>query len=98
MLAKIGSDMNKPNGQFFLKADADAIRDFMAKLVIRKIPGIGRMTELILNNLGVKTCSDIIAKKTELLICFRDGTARWLLMSSLGISRVYHSASDEDSI
>ena len=56
MLAKIGSDMNKPNGQHFLKADADVIREFMGKLDIRKIPGIGRMTELILNNLGVKTC------------------------------------------
>ena len=70
MLAKICSDMNKPNGDFFLKADAQEIREFMGKMDIRKIPGIGRMTELPLNEMGIKKCSDMIDKKTEISICF----------------------------
>ena len=45
MLAKICSDMNKPDGQTFLAANERAIRDFMSKLAIRKIPGIGKINE-----------------------------------------------------
>jgi DNA polymerase kappa len=56
MLAKICTDMNKPDGQTFLKANKEQIKEFMMKLEIRKIPGIGRMTELILNNLGINKC------------------------------------------
>jgi DNA polymerase kappa len=56
MLAKICTDMNKPDGQTFLDSNMIKIKEFMEKLEVRKIPGIGRMTELILNNLGIKTC------------------------------------------
>ena len=75
MLAKICSDMNKPNGQFFLEPDPTKIREFMSGLSIRKIPGIGRMTELILNELGVTTCQDVVEKATEISIAFRESTA-----------------------
>ena len=37
MLAKIGSDMNKPNGQFELKSDRNTIIDFMNTLPTRYI-------------------------------------------------------------
>ena len=40
MLAKIGSDMNKPNGQFVLEPDAKKIKAFLATLNVRKIPGM----------------------------------------------------------
>ncbi len=40
--------MNKPNGQTYLKPDKEAVLEFSSKLSVRKIPGIGRMTELIL--------------------------------------------------
>ena len=36
-----------------MKADAQVIRDFMAEKEVRKIPGIGRMTELILNDMVI---------------------------------------------
>lgn len=68
MLAKIGSDMNKPNGHFILKSDAQTIKEFMKNLDIRKIPSIGRVTESELNYLGIHKCSDIFTHITEIYL------------------------------
>ena len=54
MLAKICSDMNKPNGQTYLQSNETAILEFMDKLPIRKIPGVGKINEQILNGLGIQ--------------------------------------------
>jgi DNA polymerase kappa len=43
MVAKICSDMRKPNGQFEVARTRDAIMAFVADLPIRKIPGIGKV-------------------------------------------------------
>ena len=56
MLAKICTDMKKPNGQTYLKPDREEVLKFMADLNVRKIPGIGRMTELILGSLEIYKC------------------------------------------
>jgi nucleotidyltransferase/DNA polymerase involved in DNA repair len=45
---------NKPNGQFHLSHTSEAIKDFMQGLSIRKIPGIGRVSERLLDSIGVK--------------------------------------------
>jgi nucleotidyltransferase/DNA polymerase involved in DNA repair len=70
----------------------------MSKLEIRKIPGIGRMSELTLNNLGVKTCQDAIDHAAEIFIAFSERTAGFLLRSAMGIARYYHEVGDEDAI
>ena len=44
-LAKICSDMNKPDGQFRLRPDEGAVAGFVEGLNIRKISGIGNVTE-----------------------------------------------------
>lgn len=56
LFLKISSDINKPNGQFQLKNDRDAINKFMADLPVRKIPGIGNVTEQLLRGLGIEKC------------------------------------------
>lgn len=33
-------DLNKPNGQYFLAREESAIKEFLATLPIRKVPGI----------------------------------------------------------
>ncbi len=43
LVAKIASDLNKPNGQFEVKPDE--VAEFMAALPVRKIWGIGAVTE-----------------------------------------------------
>ena len=44
-LAKVCSDMNKPDGQFRLGPDEGEITRFVEGLPIRKISGIGNVTE-----------------------------------------------------
>jgi DNA polymerase IV len=57
LIAKIASELNKPNGQFEVKREN--IPEFMRDLHVRKIWGIGEKSERKLEELGVKTCSDL---------------------------------------
>jgi DNA polymerase IV len=54
LIAKIASEINKPNGQF--EVTPEQVPGFMEKLPVRKIWGIGEKTERKLDELGVKTC------------------------------------------
>lgn len=56
---QICSDVKKPNNQFILKNDSDAIRSFMSQLSVRKVPFIGKVTETFLHGIGIATCADI---------------------------------------
>lgn len=56
-LAKIASDYNKPNGQFVIKPDE--VMDFITRLPLKKIPGVGKVTSEKLSQLGLITCADI---------------------------------------
>jgi len=60
-LAKVASDMQKPDGLTVITPDkAEA---FIETLAIEKIPGIGKVTAVKMNKLGIKTGADI--KKIE---------------------------------
>ncbi|GAK63202.1 IMS-domain-containing protein [Moesziomyces antarcticus] len=84
MLAKISSDRNKPDGQFRVHPDRKTIVDFMRDLPCRKIPGIGRVNERILESLGVNTCGDIWHNRVQLWLAL-DGKIDWLIKAHLGI-------------
>lgn len=45
MLAKICSELDKPNGQTYLAFDKQKILDFMAPKKVREIPGVGGVLE-----------------------------------------------------
>lgn len=57
LIAKIASDMNKPNGQ--CEVALEDVPDFMAELPVRKLWGIGAVTEQKLDSLGIKTCEEM---------------------------------------
>jgi DNA polymerase-4 len=57
LIAKIASDMNKPNGQ--CEVTAEEVPDFIAALPVRKLWGIGHVTEQKMAQLGVTTCADL---------------------------------------
>ncbi len=57
LIAKIASEINKPNGQF--EVALKQVPEFMDKLPVRKIWGIGEKTERKLEELGVKTCGQL---------------------------------------
>ena len=64
-LAKIASDWNKPDGQFVLKpAMVDA---FLAPLPVGKLPGVGKVMEAKLAELGIATCTDLRMQGAEAL-------------------------------
>ncbi|WP_437889970.1 DNA polymerase IV [Phytobacter sp. V91] len=56
-LAKIASDLNKPNGQYVI-APAD-VPAFLRTLPLCKIPGVGKVSAAKLETLGLKTCEDV---------------------------------------
>src|ERR1700730_6921264 len=57
MLAKIASDLNKPNGQFTIREED--ISEFMCKLPVRKLWGIGTKSAGKFAKLGISTCGDL---------------------------------------
>ena len=56
-LAKIASDWNKPDGQFVLKPHM--VDAFLAPLAVGKLPGVGKVMEAKLAELGIATCTDL---------------------------------------
>jgi DNA polymerase IV len=57
LIAKIASDMNKPNGQ--CEVTWEDVPAFMSKLPVRKLWGIGQVTEQKLQQMGIATCADL---------------------------------------
>ncbi|KAH7874546.1 uncharacterized protein C8R40DRAFT_1272652 [Lentinula edodes] len=86
MLAKICSDKNKPNGQFHLPPDSQTIKDFMVDLPVRKVPGIGRVHERMLESIGVTTCGDIFTQRVSIALLDKEFGLRFMLQTYLGIA------------
>jgi len=59
LVAKIASEVNKPNGQ--LEVKPEEVSDFMRPLPVRKIWGVGEKTEQKLEQLGIRTCAEMQA-------------------------------------
>ncbi len=57
LVAKISSDQGKPNGICYVLAGCE--QAFLAPLEVRKIPGVGKVTEKNLQDLGIKTVGDL---------------------------------------
>lgn len=86
MLAKVCSDKNKPNGQFLLPFNRKSIIAFMHDLSIRKIQGVGRVNERLLDAIGIKTCGDIFTHRTTIWLMDRQFGLNFLLRTYLGIA------------
>lgn len=56
-IAKICSDLNKPDGQYVVTPED--VDDFCRTLPLGKIPGVGKVTVKRLGDLGLTTCEDI---------------------------------------
>ncbi len=81
-LAKIASNEKKPDGQFRV-ADVQA---FLRDLPVRKVSGIGRITErCLVAGLDIHTCSQLYVKRALLYHVYTAQTAHWLLCRSVGL-------------
>lgn len=56
-LAKIASDWRKPDGQFVIRPHQ--IDAFLAPLPVGRLPGVGKVTQTRLGELGIATVSDL---------------------------------------
>ena len=87
MLAKIASDHNKPNGQLIVESEHDNVLQFLNPLPVRKVSGIGRVTEKILNAFGIVTVSQLYQERALIQFLFEDSsTTGFLLRASVGCS------------
>ncbi|KAM6230407.1 DNA polymerase kappa isoform 1-T4 [Porphyrio hochstetteri] len=89
MLAKMCSDRNKPNGQYRIAPERQAILDFLKDLPIRKVPGIGKVTEKMLKALGIVTCSELYQQRALLSLLFSEASWRNFLAISLGLGSTH---------
>ncbi|XP_054138600.1 DNA polymerase kappa [Melozone crissalis] len=89
MLAKMCSDRNKPNGQYRISPERQAVLDFLKDLPIRKVPGIGKVTEKMLKALGIVTCSELYQHRALLSLLFSEVSWRNFLDISLGLGSTH---------
>lgn len=65
-LAKVASDWRKPNGQFaVLPSEVD---EFVARLEVKKIPGVGPKSAAKLHEMGIYTCGHVREVPDETLL------------------------------
>lgn len=65
-IAKVASDINKPNGQKTI--EPKEVLDFLEDLDIRKFYGVGKVTQEKMYNLGIFTGKDLKNKSLEYLV------------------------------
>ena len=63
--AKMASDINKPNGFYFVEPGKES--EFMLSLPVKKIWGVGTKTQELLYDSGIKTTRDIYEKDLSVL-------------------------------
>lgn len=85
-LAKICADVNKPDGQYELPPTRQAVMDFVSELPTRKVGGIGKVTERMLDNLlDIKKMGQVRELLPQLLHTCTPVLFQFLLRTSLGI-------------
>ncbi|XP_030049126.1 DNA polymerase kappa [Microcaecilia unicolor] len=89
MLAKVCSDKNKPNGQFRIPPNRQDVMDFIKDLPIRKVPGIGRVTEKMLKALGITTCTELYQQRALVTLLFSETSWHNFLNISLGLGSTH---------
>ncbi|PIA33272.1 hypothetical protein AQUCO_04200204v1 [Aquilegia coerulea] len=88
MIAKVCSDINKPNGHFVLPNDRIAVVTFISSLPIWKIGGIGKVTDHILKDvLGISTCEEILQNSAYLCALFSHSLIDFFLSVALGLGK-----------
>ncbi|XP_059274072.1 DNA polymerase kappa isoform X2 [Mustela nigripes] len=89
MLAKVCSDKNKPNGQYQILPSRQAVMDFIKDLPIRKVSGIGKVTEKMLKALGIINCTELYQQRALLSLLFSETSWHHFLHISLGLGSTH---------
>ncbi|XP_062310651.1 DNA polymerase kappa [Osmerus eperlanus] len=89
MLAKVCSDKNKPNGQYRLLPNRQTVMDFVKDLPVRKVSGIGKVTEKMLGALGIITCGHLNQEMALVSLLFSETSWLHFLQISLGLGSTH---------
>ncbi|HVB57223.1 MAG TPA: DNA polymerase IV [Candidatus Acidoferrales bacterium] len=65
LIAKVASDQAKPHGLIWVAPGSEAA--FLAPIGVRRIPGLGKVTEAALKNMGIETIAQLQAQPLERL-------------------------------
>ena len=102
LLAKIGSELHKPDGLTVMPFDPDAIAAFLGPRPVSVLWGIGHCTEETLRPYGITTCGDLQRLPTDQLatILGSPHAAESLREAAFGRSddEVYWQPADEKSV
>ena len=85
LVAKIASDFKKPGGITIVEPEQTP--EFLAPLPVRKIPGIGGKTDLVLLEIGIRTIGDLAACDCRKLAAVFGRSAAALQEAARGIDR-----------
>ena len=66
LVAKMAADFQKPNGLTVVKPEE--VKSFLSPLPIGELYGVGRKTEKVMSELGVKTVGDLAERRVEDLV------------------------------
>ena len=83
LVSKIASDQAKPHGLLYVLPGCEA--RFLAPLPIRRMPGIGKVTEPELRSLGIVTIGDLQQMGREKLRARFGKFGEWLFTKSCGL-------------
>jgi len=95
LLAKIASDVRKPDGQYLVSPSHDAVNYFLHPLPVRKVGGIGRVRDKILGAFGIKNVKDLYRERALVHLLFKEASASFLLRASVGCSSSDSGESDD---
>lgn len=86
LIAKIGSDFNKPDGLTIVKPEN--VQEFLDPMEVEKIPGIGPKAKEALASLGIKTIGELrLTDPTKIVEMFGKKIGGWLVLAAKGIER-----------
>jgi len=84
-LAKVASDLCKPNGLLIVPTDPEAIRLFLAPLPVSRLFGVGPITRTHLEKVGIRTIGDVQAlAESSLAACVGPSMAQWIRALAFG--------------
>eukprot|EP00300_Choanocystis_sp_HF-7_P001941 c11534_g1_i2.p1 GENE.c11534_g1_i2~~c11534_g1_i2.p1 ORF type:complete len:191 (-),score=39.91 c11534_g1_i2:489-989(-) len=88
--------MNKPDGQYVLANTREAVEQFITNMSVRKVPGIGAVTEKLLEALGISTCGDLLTELPKLYELFSETTFNSFVRACTGVGGVPTTSEKEE--
>lgn len=86
LLAKMASNVRKPNGQFMVPTDEADMLQWLHSLPVKRISGVGKVTELLLErSFDIRTIRDLHERRALVWLACTRKKAEFLVASAHGL-------------